>query len=115
MLKAMLRLLSGVPSPDALSAVEAHAHQGAGALILDVREPDEWKSGHAAGARHVPLGQLSLRMAELPRDKEIIAMCRSGARSAQAVGILRDGGFERVYNLSGGIGAWNAARLPIKR
>jgi rhodanese-related sulfurtransferase len=115
MLNALLRMFTGGPSADSLTPIEARDRQKAGALILDVREADEWRSGHAPGAKHVPLGQLPARLAELPRDRDVIAMCRSGMRSARATGVLRDAGFTHVFNLSGGIAAWTAAGLPTKR
>ena len=115
MLNALFRMFTGGASADSLTPIDARDRQKAGALILDVREPDEWRTGHAPGAKHVPLGQLPARLAELPRDRDVIAMCRSGMRSARATGVLRDAGFTHVFNLSGGIAAWTAAGLPTKR
>lgn len=71
--------------PSAVTATGAHATtQHTSAVLLDVREPDEWQAGHAPQARHIPLGQLQSRLSELPRDHQIIAVCRSGRRSALA-------------------------------
>lgn len=83
--------------------------------LLDVREPSEWDGelGHVKGAIHVPLGSLRDRLEELPRDKPVVAVCRSGARSAQATVILEKAGFAKVANLSGGMIAWRALRLPV--
>ena len=77
-------------------------------LLLDVREPYEWDivSLQADGEVRVPLGELPDRMDELPRDREIVVYCRSGARSRTAAGALVDAGFRRVDNLTGGILAW---------
>jgi rhodanese-related sulfurtransferase len=85
------------------------------ALVLDVRETSEWSTGHIANARHVALGQLAKHMSELEKykDKPVIVCCASGNRSSTACGTLKRAGFERVFNLSGGIGAWTSAGLPI--
>jgi DMSO/TMAO reductase YedYZ molybdopterin-dependent catalytic subunit len=84
----------------------------AGALLLDVREPGEWQAEHAPDAVLVPMGQLRNRHAELPRDRPIVVICRSGGRSAAVTGALRAAGFDAV-NLAGGMCAWAAAGLPV--
>ncbi len=80
------------------------------AVILDVREQDEWDVGHAPGALHIPLGDLPERLAELPdTDAETLPVtCRGGGRSSQAVAWLSQQGLD-VANLDGGMIAWNAA------
>lgn len=83
-----------------------------GALLLDVREPDEWQGGHAPGAAHVPLGELGARLEEIPKDRPIVAVCRVGGRSAKATVALRDAGYD-VINLAGGMRAWQAAGQPV--
>ncbi|HTY02528.1 MAG TPA: rhodanese-like domain-containing protein [Rhodocyclaceae bacterium] len=85
------------------------------ALMLDVRETSEWSSGHIANARHIALGQLASHISELEKfkDKPVIVCCASGNRSSSACGTLKRAGFERVFNLSGGIGAWTGAGLPM--
>ena len=75
-------------------------------FLLDVREPHEQSISRIAGAVLIPLGELEHRTAELPRDKRILVHCKSGGRSARAVSLLRDQGFENVWNISGGIIAW---------
>lgn len=87
------------------------------ALVLDVREDAEFASGHIADAKHIPLGQLADRMAELQKwkDKPIVVNCQSGMRSAKACAMLRSNGFSQVNNLDGGIAAWQSAKLPISR
>ncbi len=75
-------------------------------FLLDVREPHEQSISRIAGAVLIPLGELENRTAELPRDKRILVHCKSGGRSARAVSLLRDQGFENVWNISGGIIAW---------
>lgn len=85
------------------------------ALVLDVRESGEWGSGHIPGARHITLAQLEKRMSEIEKfkDRPIIICCASGNRSSSACGQLKKGGFEKVFNLSGGISAWLGANLPL--
>ena len=93
---------------------EAHRRQTAGALLLDVREDDEWAAGHADGARHLPLGQIGASEQDLPRDREVLLICRSGRRSAQAAQLLRNAGHSAV-NVAGGMQAWTQAGLPVGR
>ena len=100
---------------EAVAVAEAQRRQQAGAVIVDVREPEEWHEGHVAGAKHIPLGALATRLSELPRDKEILTMCRSGNRSARAQALLQGQGFAPVRNVSGGIVAWERAGLPVQR
>jgi rhodanese-related sulfurtransferase len=83
-----------------------------GAVLLDVREPEEWEAGHAPGARHVPLGLLPDRMGEFERSEPIVVVCRSGHRSGLATEWLTTAGFDAA-NLVGGMQAWAAALLPV--
>lgn len=105
--------LSGALSADTTQAVQLINHQDA--LILDVREANEFAAGHIANARHIPLGQLAgnLKPLEKHKDKAVVVNCRSGTRSAMACGVLRKNGFTQVYNLKGGIMAWEQAGLPM--
>ena len=82
------------------------------AVLVDVREPFEWTTGHAPDARHIPLGQLPRHLSALPTDKRIILMCRSGNRSAQATAILTAAGLDAA-NMTGGMAAWARAGLPV--
>ncbi len=84
--------------------------------IVDVREPGEFNGslGHVPGAVLIPLGALGTRSAELPRDRPIVTVCRSGARSAQATVLLTKAGFTRVANLSGGMLRWRAQRYAVE-
>lgn len=76
-------------------------------VLLDVREDDEWRAGHAPGALHVPLQEVPARLAELP-DAPLAVVCRVGARSAQAVAWLAAQGVD-AFNVDGGMQAWEAA------
>jgi rhodanese-related sulfurtransferase len=82
--------------------------------VLDVREHEEFSHGlgHIEGALLVPLGQLESRLGELPRDRPIVTVCRSGARSARAAAMLGKAGFDRVANLNGGMLRWRAEGHP---
>ena len=83
------------------------------AVILDVREQDEWDAGHAPGAVHIPLGDLPSRLGDLPDDENTLAVvCRSGGRSSRAVAWLSQQGFD-VANLDGGMRAWHGAGKPL--
>jgi DMSO/TMAO reductase YedYZ molybdopterin-dependent catalytic subunit/rhodanese-related sulfurtransferase/glyoxylase-like metal-dependent hydrolase (beta-lactamase superfamily II) len=83
-----------------------------GALLLDVRDPEEWCSTHAPGSMLLPTGRVHARQNELPRDRAIVVMCRSGGRSAAVTALLRRSGFDAV-NLAGGMCAWAAAGLQV--
>jgi rhodanese-related sulfurtransferase len=84
------------------------------AVILDVREQDEWDAGHAPAAVHIPLSELPQRLGELPdTDSGTVAVtCRGGGRSTRAVAWLTQQGFD-VANLDGGMKAWNSAGKPL--
>ncbi len=98
-----------------VDVAEARRRQQTGALLVDVREPSEWRDGHAPDARHIPLGSLQGRLGEIPRDRDVLLICRSGNRSGAAQRLLRQQGYEQVFNVSGGMGAWQRAGLPVKR
>ncbi len=100
---------------DGVDVKQALSMNQQGALLLDVREPDEYKSIHAPNALLIPLGQLGARMQELSeyKDKPIVVMCRSGRRSANAVAILQKAGFSQVSNIKGGITAWANDGLDV--
>ena len=85
-------------------------------LVLDVREPGEFDSvlGHIAGAMLLPLGALREKLDSVPRDRPVVAVCRSGARSARATQILEQAGFPRVANLAGGMLRWRAQGLAVE-
>lgn len=84
-----------------------------GAVLLDVRDDDEWAAGHAPKARHVPLARLSTAASDL-RGREVLTVCRGGGRSARAARALAEAGVE-VRNVAGGMSSWASAGLPVVR
>ena len=102
-----------VPSVDA-AALQAKLNEKPKPFVLDVREPSEYSAGHIAGSTLLPLHQLSSRISELPKDREIVCVCASGSRSSSAARQLTSAGFT-VLNLSGGMSRWMHAGLPVKR
>ncbi len=99
-------------SPKEISVAQALAKKEAGAFILDVREPSEWSDFHIDGSKLIPLGELESRVSELPRDQEIVVVCRTGHRSAQGRDILLNAGFTQVVSMTGGLTEWKAAGYP---
>lgn len=87
------------------------------AIIVDVRDQGEYAQGHIPDARHIPLGELTRRIAELDtfKTRPLILCCASGARSATAMTQLARAGFERLYNLQGGLIEWQKAGHPVRR
>ena len=81
-------------------------------MLLDVREQDEWEAGHAPDALLVPMATVAKRLTELPTDRRIIVMCRSGVRSAKVTSALLGAGLDAV-NLAGGILAWAAEHHAV--
>jgi rhodanese-related sulfurtransferase len=97
--------------PDALHEVLS-TDLPAGAFLLDVREDDEWVAGHAPGAVHVRLRDLSARFGELPDDREVYVICRSGNRSAYAAQALAGAGLNAI-NVADGMTGWAVAGRPM--
>lgn len=93
---------------------EALERQQNGAILVDVRETHEFRSGHAAKAKTIPLGSLTTRLRELRNDKDILVICQSGARSARAASLLAENGYT-VFNVSGGTMSWSRHGLPMAR
>ncbi len=98
--------------PKEISAVEAAQKREAGAFLLDVRQPDEWEAVHIPGATLIPLDQLETRLNEVPRDQEVVVVCRSGNRSATGRDILLNAGFKQVTSMAGGMNDWQRQGLP---
>ena len=107
----MIQRRTGGPALDTLGATrfinDAHP------IVLDVREPAEFASGHLPNARNIPVADLDKRVGDLPAGKPVLVCCASGARSGRALGVLRKAGHEQVFNLDGGVHAWRQAGLPI--
>lgn len=102
-----LQFLSPVQSMDwqeAISFMDERDKEDV--TLLDVRQPGEYEQGHLPGAVLLPLGELAQRASELDADDHIIVYCRSGVRSRSAAQLLKANGFDKVYNLSGGILSW---------
>ncbi len=110
----LVRRTSGGPWVNAAQAT--HLINREDALVVDVREPGEYGAGHILGARNVPLSRLA-DAADLGKrkDRPLILYCDSGDRSGKAISVLKKQGFARVVNLSGGIGAWQQAGLPVEK
>ena len=86
-----------------------------GALVLDVREPWEYAEGHVPGSTLIPLAEVKARAAEVPADRTVFVICRSGNRSAQASEILAKAGKRDIRNVEGGMLAYQAAGYPVER
>ena len=86
---------------------------GSGPLVVDVRTAREWEGGHVDGSINVPLAQLAERMGEVPEDRDLAVVCRSGYRSSLASSMLLRSGYARITDVVGGMDAWTASDLPI--
>lgn len=98
--------------PSEISVSEALSKRESGAFILDVRQPEEWNEAHIPDSTLIPLDQLANRINELPKDQEIVVVCRSGNRSAQGRDILLQAGFTNVTSMAGGLNQWKTAGYP---
>lgn len=96
----------GIDVPGALSLLEGDA------VLLDVRERNEWDAGHAPHAAHIPLGELSVETAWMSRQRRVVVVCRSGRRSTFATAALRAAGVDAL-NLIGGMQAWRDAGAEL--
>lgn len=103
--------LSDLPRTVDVATVEA-LRQRDNVIVLDVREGWEYAAGHIPGARSLPLGELTEHLSELPKDAVIVAVCRSGNRSAEATRLLEARGYA-VHNMRGGIIAWEEAGYAV--
>jgi phage shock protein E len=111
--------LAGEPAPVPLMSqetlVERQARNDSALFVLDVRTPEEFAAGHVPGAVNVPHDQLANRLADVPRDKDVVVYCRSGRRSQIAADILTTNGFKRVSHLEGDIIAWQEKARPLAK
>jgi len=111
----LLRKSGGGPRVTASDAVQLiNRHD---AVVVDIREPNEYATSHIINSRNVPLKELDARAKELARYKEkpVIVACDTGNRSRGGVAVLKKLGFTQVYNLAGGLGAWQQAGLPTEK
>lgn len=110
-----IRKFLGAPT-GGLNPAEAQARmkEKSKLYLLDVRQPEEFRDGHISGAKLIPLGELQQRIKELPKDQEILCICRSGNRSSSATRLLQSAGYQAT-NLNGGMIAWSRAGLPVKK
>lgn len=104
------RRLGTIPQVNAGDLKESLAHDAV--TLIDVRSSNEWAAGRIAGARHIPLGQLTDRIDEIPKTKPIVLQCEAGSRSAIGASLLKARGLEQVINLTGGINDWYKAKYP---
>ena len=111
----VVRRGAGGASVNTLEATQLINRQDA--LVLDVRNAEEFRQGHILNARNIPMSQLDTRNSDIARYKEkpVIVACESGSRSGAAAAVLRKQGFAQVFNLSGGIAAWQQAGLPVEK
>jgi rhodanese-related sulfurtransferase len=109
------RMFNQEPDPREISNSEAASvYLDNGATFVDVREPEEWADGHMPGAVHIPLGDLSRRVNELPADGKIVTVCKSGGRSLDAVDILTSSGRQDVVSMAGGMVEWARSGRPVE-
>ena len=76
------------------------------AILIDVRTPAEYREGHIPGVVNIPLAEIEKRLGEIPKDKKVVLICRTGNRSAQGARFLRSKGFDNVFNSTGGMSTW---------
>ena len=100
--------------PLEVSVDKAYQMRENGAFVLDVRELSEWEEGHIPDATLIPLGELESRMDEIPTDQEVVIVCRSGNRSAQARDILKNAGLTNVTSMAGGMNQWISKSYEVE-
>ena len=99
--------------PATVNVSEAYEMYHNGAFVLDVRTVEEWNEFHAPNTTLIPLDQLASRLDEIPRDRQILVVCRSGNRSQQGRDILLNAGFTQVTSMAGGLNEWRESGFPI--
>jgi len=111
----LLRRSTGGPWIDVLQATQLINREDA--LVLDVREPGEFVTGHVLGAKNLPLARLDTPAPDIAKrkDKPVIVYCDGGERSGKALAALKKQGFTRVASLSGGLKGWQQAGLPVEK
>ena len=111
----LVRRTAGGPWVNAAQAT--HLINREDALVVDVRDPGEYAAGHILGAKNVPLARIEDAGSDLGKrkDRPLILYCDTSSRSGKALAALKKQGFTRVVNLSGGLGAWQQAGLPVEK
>ncbi|WP_428339739.1 rhodanese-like domain-containing protein [Mycobacterium sp.] len=104
--------MSSEPSIAHTPVANLPADFGPSAVLLDVREDDEWQRGHAAAAQHIPMGEVPGRLGEIDRSATLYVICKAGGRSAKVAEFLARDGFDPI-NVDGGMLAWAAAGRPV--
>ena len=107
--------LHGLPTIDVGEAERRLREDPARPLLLDVREPNEFALVRAPGAVLVPTSMFAARMGELPTDRPLLVICHVGGRSAAVAGFLARAGRTDVFDVAGGMDAWERAGLPVRR
>lgn len=107
--------IRGIKEVGTVEALQLINHKDA--VIVDVREPNEFVGGHLLNAKLIPLGELKARVGELEkyRERPIVVVCRSGQRSKIGSAQLKNRGFTQAYSLAGGVMAWQKAELPLEK
>ena len=111
------RLFGGDPNIQSINPREAWerlSDKQTSAILIDVRETWEFNSGHARGARNIPLSQFGRRMQEIPKNREVMLICQSGHRSRDAARMLRQAEIPQALNISGGTTVWRMHSLPME-
>jgi rhodanese-related sulfurtransferase len=115
---AAFLLLRSQPAPAGVAEItpaQAYGKLQAGAFFVDVRTAAEYADAHIAGSVLIPLDELANRLNEVPRDQDVVLICRSGARSREGAAILQQAGFTRLSCLGGGLLAWTGAGYPVEQ
>jgi rhodanese-related sulfurtransferase len=110
--RAKIKAMNGEPVVAQTAAAELPAEFGPGTVLLDVREDDEWQRGHAADARHIPMGEVPARVNEIDPQAKLYVICKAGGRSLKVAQYLAGNGYEAV-NVAGGMLAWANAGRPV--
>lgn len=113
MFEKFKKLFTGAPSIDIDTYVQEYQGQN-NHVLIDVRTPDEFKSGHVAKSKNIPLNTISKKMGNIPKDKPVVLICKTGTRSGMAARQLLGAGYENVINLKGGVTRWQADGHPLK-
>lgn len=111
----VLRMRAGSAGLTEITPAQAYEKLQAGAFFLDVRSEAEYAEAHIANSVLIPLDELANRLEEVPRDQDVVVICRSGARSREGAAILQQAGFTRITCLGGGLLAWTNAGYTVEQ